>query len=86
MERLLIALDPDEDILVSDDKLVSSGLQVHEERLRVWPPWPWPPWDGGDDDDDGGDKKPGNRTNDAPRLARDILSFEKKVAKASLDL
>ena len=31
-------------------------LVVHEERLRVWPPWPWPPWgddDDGDDDEDG---------------------------------
>ena len=85
LERLLIALDPEEESLEVEDTLVSSGLEVHEERLRVWPPWPWPPWDG-EDPDDGGDKKPHNRTEEAPQLAQDILAFEKKVAKASLDL
>ncbi|KAI0807426.1 Metalloprotease [Fomes fomentarius] len=82
LERLLVTLDDEEDKLIDrhaetvDD---GSGLVVHEERLRVWPPWPWPPW--GDDDD-----KPENRTERAHRHAKAIIEFEKQIAKASLDL
>jgi len=70
----------------------SPSLVVHEERLSVWPPWPWPPWGGDDDDDDdGGDDdghkhKPINRTQEARKLAQHILTFEKKIANVSLDL
>ena len=56
-------------------------MTVHEERLKVWPPWPWPPW--GDDDD--GDK-PEDPKDRAHRLAKGIIKFEKEIAKASLDL
>ncbi|KAI0709419.1 Metalloprotease [Earliella scabrosa] len=81
LERLLITLDDEEDDLVESIVVIdeSSGLVVHEERLRVWPPWPWPPW--GDDDD-----KPENRTERAHRLAKSIIKFEKAIAAISLDL
>lgn len=58
---------------------------MHEERLRVWPPWPWPPWDPEDPDKPGKDK-PTNRTKEAPKLAKQIIVLEKKIADASLDL
>lgn len=87
LERLLIATADEDD---EDDfsLLKSAGLTVHEERLSVWPPWPWPPWDPEDPDEpgDGGDHKPINRTKEAPKLAKQIVEFEKKIANASLDL
>lgn len=82
LERLLVTLDDEEDKVIErhaetvDD---GSGLVVHEERLRVWPPWPWPPW--GDDDD-----KPENRTERAHKHAKAIIELERQIAKASLDL
>ena len=85
LERLIVATaDEDEDLYL----FAPTGLAVHEERLRVWPPWPWPPWDPQDPDEpgDGGDHKPINRTKEAPKLAKQIVEFEKKVANASLDL
>ena len=84
LERLLLTLDDEEDKLQSADvKLEQNpGLVVHEERLRVWPPWPWPPW--GDDDD--GEDKPENRTTRAKKLSKAVIEFEKKIANASLDL
>ncbi|CAL1704979.1 unnamed protein product [Somion occarium] len=88
LERLLINLyDEEEALLVQEQSLEAPELTVHEERLRVWPPWPWPPWGGDDDgDDDGGDHKPVNRTEEAHKLAKKIIEFEKKVANVSLDL
>ncbi|THH29635.1 hypothetical protein EUX98_g4545 [Antrodiella citrinella] len=84
LERLLLTLHEEED---AESTVMESvpGLVVHEERLRVWPPWPWPPWDGDDGDKDD-DKKPINRTEEAHKLAKRIIKFEKKIANASLDL
>ena len=82
LERLLIALADEDDELADS---TSPALAVHEERLRVWPPWPWPPWDPEDPDKPGKDK-PINRTKEAPKLARQIIELEKKIANASLDL
>ncbi|KAI0647206.1 Metalloprotease [Trametes meyenii] len=79
LERLLLSLDDEEETLQPKQ---FSKLVVHEERLRVWPPWPWPPW--GDDDD--GKDDPVNRTERAHKLANNIIEFEKKIANASLDL
>ncbi|KAI0363474.1 Metalloprotease [Pilatotrama ljubarskyi] len=79
LERLLLTLDEEDDKLLPESP---SKLVVHEERLRVWPPWPWPPW--GDDDDS--KDEPVNRTERAYKLAKGIIDFEKKVANASLDL
>ena len=83
LERLIIATadEDDEDLSL----LPPAGLAVHEERLRVWPPWPWPPWDPEDPDKPGKDE-PINRTKEAPKLARQIIELEKKIANASLDL
>jgi endothelin-converting enzyme len=84
---------------IQELELRDNGLTVHEERLRVWPPWPWPPWDPEDpsDPDHPGKEphkphephdphKPVNRTKEAHKLAVKIVEFEKKLAKASLDL
>ncbi|EIW60033.1 Metalloprotease [Trametes versicolor FP-101664 SS1] len=80
LERLLLTLDDeDEELLASAQP---SKFVVHEERLRVWPPWPWPPW--GDDDD--GKGEPVNRTERAHKLAKEVIEFEKKIANVSLDL
>lgn len=63
------------------------SLTVNEERLRVWPPWPWPPWGPEDPDNpDDPDRTPINRTEEAKKLAKGIIAFEKKIANASLDL
>ncbi len=81
LERLLLTLDDEDDSMDMKPKQ-EPGLVVHEERLRVWPPWPWPPWG---DDDDGGEK-PENRSQRAKKLSTAIIEFEKKLANASLDL
>lgn len=87
LERLLITLHEEEDAEASAiQSATAPALAVHEERLRVWPPWPWPPWDGDGGDKDDEDKKPVNRTEEAQKLAVDIITFEKKIANASLDL
>jgi endothelin-converting enzyme len=89
LERLIIAVaDEDDEDLTESPGQKAPGLTVHEERLRVWPPWPWPPWDPQDPDhpDQPGDGKPLNRTKEAPKLAKAIVEFEKKLANASLDL
>ncbi|OSD08705.1 Metalloprotease [Trametes coccinea BRFM310] len=81
LERLLLALDEEEEESQSQAS-EPSKLVVHEERLRVWPPWPWPPW--GDDGND--HDEPLNRTERARKYAKEIVTFEKKIANASLDL
>lgn len=53
-----------------------SVFRVLEET--IWPPWPWPP--GGPDD---GPKTPYER---ATEHAKKIVEFERKLAKATLDL
>ncbi|KAH9901083.1 Metalloprotease [Cubamyces lactineus] len=80
LERLLYTLDDEDEERLETDK--PSGLVVHEERLRVWPPWPWPPWG----DDGNNDDKPLNRSERAKKHAKEIVEFEKKIANASLDL
>ncbi|TCD66686.1 hypothetical protein EIP91_001040 [Steccherinum ochraceum] len=86
LERLLLTLHEEENTESPAIEHTTPGLVVHEERLRVWPPWPWPPWDGDDGDKDGGDKKPVNRTKEAHKMAKSIITLEKKIANASLDL
>ena len=39
-----------------------------------------------DDDDDDSDRKPVNKTEQARKQAKQVIEFEKKIAKASLDL
>jgi endothelin-converting enzyme len=54
----------------------------------MWPPWPWPPWDGDDDgggNGGGGEDEPPKRR-DMHGLAKKVIEFESKIAKASLDL
>lgn len=90
LERLLLNLYKEEEALAAQEQVMEpSGLTVNEERLRMWPPWPWPPWDGDDDDDggdDGGHRKPGNHSEQARKLAKNIIKFEKQIANISLDL
>ncbi|KAG5716301.1 Endothelin-converting enzyme 1 [Termitomyces sp. T112] len=81
IERLLLTLSEE------DDKLrdVETSESVTIQESDVWPPWPWPPWDE-DDDDKGGDKKPTNRTERVHKIAQKIITLEKRLAEASLDL
>ncbi|KAH9063412.1 Metalloprotease [Lactarius vividus] len=53
-----------------------------EDSVNVWPPWPWPPW--GDDGDD--DDSPKHGPKNATELAEEVVKFEWKLARASLDL
>ncbi|KDR81470.1 hypothetical protein GALMADRAFT_152331 [Galerina marginata CBS 339.88] len=78
LERLLVTLAEEE------SRHSPSPVLTDNSDAVVWPPWPWPPW-GGDDDDDKGDK-PINRTLEARKLAKKVVKFESKLAKASLDL
>jgi hypothetical protein len=62
-------------------------LLAGEASQNAWPPWPWPPWGDDDDGGDGGDdKKRENKTVRAHRLAKEVVEFETKIARASLDL
>lgn len=85
VERLLLTIAEEEDL-----RLQGSSAIVVNEDSTVWPPWPWPPWDGddGDDDDHDGDKDktPADRTRRTHKLAKKVVKFERKLAKASLDL
>ena len=87
LERLLLTLADDGDLASVSTSEQSIGSSVYQERLRVWPPRPWPPWDPEDPDDpDDSPHKPINRTEEAKRLAKGIVAFERKIANASLDL
>lgn len=81
VERLLVAVSEEEEEI----RLQAPAL-VTEDGDNVWPPWPWPPWDGDDDGDKGGDKKPTNGSRRAHKLAKKLIEFETEIAKASLDL
>lgn len=76
IERLLFTLSEEEDSLQS-----KPDLLVQESNL--WPDWPWPPWGDGDHDDEG---KPVNKSEEAHRLAKEVVKFETQLAQASLDL
>ena len=87
LERLLIAFADDESLQLTATYKEHADLTVHQERLRIWPPRPWPPWGPEDPDDpDDGDHKPINRTEEAKKLAKGVVMFERKIANASLDL
>jgi endothelin-converting enzyme len=58
-----------------------QALVNNEDSETVWPPWPWPPWDDDDNEDD-----PGHRPKNATELAEEVVEFEWKLARASLDL
>ncbi|KNZ75362.1 Endothelin-converting enzyme 1, partial [Termitomyces sp. J132] len=81
IERLLLTLSEEDDQL----RDVETSESVTIQESDVWPPWPWPPWDE-DDDDKGGDKKPTNRTERVHKIAQKIITLEKRLAEASLDL
>lgn len=89
VERFLTILDEDDESLVENiaNDHSQTGFSTKEKTETVWPPWPWPPWDGDDDGGDGGgggDKPPKHRDNH--KLAGKVVDFERKMAKASLDL
>ncbi|KAF9052689.1 hypothetical protein BJ165DRAFT_1413126 [Panaeolus papilionaceus] len=81
VEQLLLALDQSDDIPDQTHNPRSPPVLANNDDSNVWPPWPWPPW-GGDDDDD----KPLNRTQRIHKLAKRVVEFEQKLARASLDL
>ena len=77
----------DDDDGEDDDGDVKADLTVNDEP-QTWPPWPWPPWGGDDDPDDGGKEPPSKqpRSIRARKLAKQVVTLERKTAKASLDL
>ncbi|KII88684.1 hypothetical protein PLICRDRAFT_141150 [Plicaturopsis crispa FD-325 SS-3] len=85
LERLLVVLPEDAGDDEDEDVQPPAAVTVNEESSNRWPPWPWPPWDG-DEDDDHKKKKPVNRTERARLLSTEVVTFEKRIAKASLDL
>lgn len=64
----------------------TQSVLITAEDTNTWPPWPWPPWGGDEEDGDDEGDKPHNRTPTARKLAKKVLKFETKLAKASLDL
>ncbi|KAF9453276.1 zincin [Macrolepiota fuliginosa MF-IS2] len=88
VERFLTILDDgdDEEDEIQVDNAKQTSFSIKEKTQRMWPPWPWPPWDGDDDGGggDGDDKPPKHR--DIHKLAEKVVDFERKMAKASLDL
>jgi endothelin-converting enzyme len=60
-------------------------LVNNEDSVNAWPPRPWPPWDD-DDDGDGDDGGGKDRPKNATKLAEEVVKFEWKLARASLDL
>ena len=82
LTRFISALDDNTDELF-EPKAAAAALHTEEDE-KTWPPWPWPPW--GDDDSGDEHKKPLNKTERSKILAKNVVKFEKKIAKASLDL
>jgi len=62
----------------------STTTSVEEGDSTIWPPWPWPPWEGDEPDDDEPTKE--NRTERLKKLVKRVVKFERRLAKASLDL
>ena len=77
LERLLIIHYEGEGKEHNSQFVVNS-----EDSVNVWPPWPWPPWGDDGDDNDGPKHGPKNAT----ELAKEVVEFEWKLARASLDL
>ncbi|KAJ7074256.1 hypothetical protein C8F01DRAFT_1272809 [Mycena amicta] len=73
VERLFATLSEEEEKL---QRLPTPTLAEN----AAWPSWPWPPWDDEPDEED----KP-NRTEKAHQLAADVVAFETKLAKLTLD-
>ncbi|KAI0006055.1 Metalloprotease [Russula compacta] len=78
LERLLIVHYETE----KEKRQLPQVLVNNEDSMNTWPPFPWPPW--GDDDGDGDGPK--DRQKNATELAKEVVKFEWKLARASLDL
>ncbi|TFK29797.1 endothelin-converting enzyme 1 [Coprinopsis marcescibilis] len=76
-----ILADGDDDDDDKEEKPEEKQL-IDNSDSQVWPPWPWP--GGGDPDKD--PSTPSNGTERAKELAKGVIKFERKLAKASLDL
>lgn len=63
-----------------------ANFRIKKESQRMWPPWPWPPWDGDDDSGGGGGEDEPPKHRDIHKLAKNIVEFESRMARASLDL
>ncbi|EIN07764.1 Metalloprotease [Punctularia strigosozonata HHB-11173 SS5] len=85
IERLLEYLYQDTPSASASLSASQSSLVVNDEAgtSYSWPPWPWPPW--GDDDDDE-DLPPAPKPINFTQLAADVVTFEKRLAAASLAL
>jgi hypothetical protein len=80
LERLLIVQYERE-----DEEPKYQFLVNNEDSVSSWPPFPWPPR-GGDGDDDDDDDGPKHGPKNATELAEEVVKFELKLARASLDL
>lgn len=75
----------DDDLeLGQNDK--QANFLIKKESQRMWPPWPWPPWDSNDDSGDGGGENKPPKHRDIHGLAKKVVEFESRMARASLDL
>ncbi|KAI5123330.1 hypothetical protein M0805_001755 [Coniferiporia weirii] len=83
LAHMLLSLDSDDKEYIAPQDVIDHDT---EEKVKVWPPWPWPPW-GDDDDNNDDDKGPPNKDKErANALAREVVRFERRIADASLDL
>lgn len=65
---------------------IQTNFRIKKESQRIWPPWPWPPWDGDDDSGGGGGEDEPPKHRDIRGLAQKVVEFESRMARASLDL
>lgn len=79
LERLLVVHYKAE----KEKSQLPQALVNNEDSMNTWPPFPWPPWD---DDGDGDGDGPKHRPKNATELAEEVVKFEWKLARASLDL
>ena len=84
MERLLVTLADAEDNATQQENLLRSDspVLVSNEGPDNWSPRPWEGDGDGDEDEDYRHEKRGR----ARELAKKVVNFERKLAKASLDL
>ncbi|KAE9406755.1 zincin [Gymnopus androsaceus JB14] len=79
---LLIVSEEGEQALHSQSESSLVFVQIN----NAWPPWPgpghWPPWGG--DEEEG--QEPINKTQKVHKLAKEVVKFEREIARASLDL
>jgi len=69
-----------EEVLKPMQVALEAGAEAlfNVEAPNTWPPWPWPPW--------GPDQDPQTPRERAHRHAKEVVKFERSLARATLDL